>query len=893
MSREPLESTLPDLRELHLLRESIVKLRTMGLTSMISPPPDAFEEAGDEVEDALVCLALSDTGGVNIHPLGGAPSLDTTLRILRDKIADSVTRCAFTQGSQSTHVRILWLARAMQALLTQMPLTESAFHAITISYYCILFELRLPRPGGALGTARASSDAPPSSFVTSECLRALALLRDCFTATANYAQTLLETARRLDHLEAIRPQVGDAWSDCETRRVLKCMQARLSRLEARSAIRRHPESSFAMLDRSALMTSIRDQLTPLIAGIRSALQQLEFLDSGIRSEEQKREGMADASPSRSDSRYRLEAHEFAIDAIRRPNTRELGNLYALVDRSTSNPDLFFSALEAISGLRVTADGVHSITEVCRPFISQSLYKEMTRADSPNSICDYHDLAFAARTFSLWKPDPNDPDIGRALNLLFRGFTNDGRWPLGDPIRTDVNGHGLYVLTGEVIRSLAGIVRGRPGHFSVQDALVLSRRALAYYTRTKTSFGWRHEHRTSNNASGHRRGCLWVSAIHLIGLRSLHTMLDSVINYHVLDDFTVQKFSATDNRLTLDAIMWPDYGISQLRIQLEPQDSPHAASASLQPTSLPSSPARQTIADVACDMLSHLTGPQSSTFSAVLYGPPGTGKTTFLEALAKSAGVPLVEITPSDLVVGGEAGVERRARTVFDALRLLTDVAISFDEFDPVLRRRDDKSESARSTYSFLTASMLPKLKTLYTAAKQQRIVYCLLTNKIATLDGAAIRGGRLDVHIGAYLPDPISRVGRCVDIVSRGAGRVPNEWLVEILRCASRAAKKPMDTLGRAWSIGKALHFCNSTTAGEIERLLQVSSRDAENDKIDGEGDFVVYDGVTREILRRWDESFTRLASQATTEAVHDALPECCSFYNELVGGKISFSKQG
>jgi SpoVK/Ycf46/Vps4 family AAA+-type ATPase len=148
-------------------------------------------------------------------------------------------------------------------------------------------------------------------------------------------------------------------------------------------------------------------------------------------------------------------------------------------------------------------------------------------------------------------------------------------------------------------------------------------------------------------------------------------------------------------------------------------------------------------------------------SIVLHGPPGTGKTTLIEALACACGVQLVEVTPSDIVIGGVDVIEARARAVFTALSLLTRVVIIFDEFEPVLEdRKAQEKNSRQDVFSFVTPGMLPKLKALYEAAKKRGVAYALVTNLIWKLDSAAIREGRFDRKVGVYPPDLLSRVGR-------------------------------------------------------------------------------------------------------------------------------------
>jgi ATPase family protein associated with various cellular activities (AAA) len=244
-------------------------------------------------------------------------------------------------------------------------------------------------------------------------------------------------------------------------------------------------------------------------------------------------------------------------------------------------------------------------------------------------------------------------------------------------------------------------------------------------------GWTHD-RPRHPVQAYR----WTSALAVLALERISRMLDKRINTRVLRHFAVV---AAERRppeaLKLNDLCYADFGI-----------------ASCAPTEIavPGNH-RQSVASFLERMHAHVLGIGSipgygkSCYSLILFGPPGTGKTTLVEAVAASSKADLVQITPSDFLLEGEAFVERRARLVFRALSCLTRCVILFDEFEQILRSRDqDLGGDKRSVFSFLTPGMLPKLKELNNSASKRRTVYCLITNHIGSLDNAAMRAGRFD-----------------------------------------------------------------------------------------------------------------------------------------------------
>lgn len=144
-------------------------------------------------------------------------------------------------------------------------------------------------------------------------------------------------------------------------------------------------------------------------------------------------------------------------------------------------------------------------------------------------------------------------------------------------------------------------------------------------------------------------------------------------------------------------------------------------------------------------------------SMLLYGPPGTGKTSVAEDIATALKWPLLTITPSDFVAGGESAIELRAKEIFTALNEQRRVVILLDEIDRLILDRDAPAYASQSDmFQVLTPGMLPKLKDLRSKAS---CIFIIATNYKERIDPAAVRPGRIDEHYLIGLPSFLSRKG--------------------------------------------------------------------------------------------------------------------------------------
>lgn len=238
---------------------------------------------------------------------------------------------------------------------------------------------------------------------------------------------------------------------------------------------------------------------------------------------------------------------------------------------------------------------------------------------------------------------------------------------------------------------------------------------------------------------------YTTALALLALNRLCRMIDAYVNTRVLSYFRVRHPKAIET--SLDDCVYSDYGLASLpqgfRKNYESNPEAFGKSVALILEDMRGGVSRLASSDSVCSM--------------ILFGPPGTGKSTLPRALAKSADVPFVEITPGDLLVEGEPLVEMRSEDVFKALSFLRHCVVLFDEFDQIIQRRSNTTNS--NIFSFTTSTNLTRFADLRESFKENHSVFILSTNRISQLDDAAIRKGRFDVKMGIYHPDLISVAG--------------------------------------------------------------------------------------------------------------------------------------
>lgn len=770
-----LEAHLSELRALDDLRLLSGKQRDRGGRKGDDKAPIALVELlKDEKDLPTRALGLRVLREVNRD--GDAEIVAVVDDGLKD-LAEQISRGALERDSCS----VVLAARALRAFAASPKFALSA--ASMTCWYWIVRELySVTGPEWAVGGARAGSKGWVTAYTTAQCVLAVHELAAALDCTAEYFRAVKAFEERRELFE--NASVPAKWRMVERKRWKRSRSITLGLLSGRASI----DLEGGGLKDAPSVAKLNERLKTLMCDVESGVSQSHKSAGDFRTEEQgkvkkeeerikkkwrdagkeeSREATEETQKASKDFVQSEAGHRNALDALERGKIRAKEALDAAEKEDWTALAHQFS---------LAAESVRSGMSAVYRYLSQVIDTQMSasnRQDLRRMSVD--ELAFAARAYFCYQA-PTAIEcrrMGSVVRCLMERVAPDGTI---DALRPYHAADGVDFLPHdvEVLSALAELVRFSRHAISFDFAAKLftdlMERRVKDPTSPKRLRGWR-AHRNRPGASLEVDFSATAEAVD--AMSAINSMLDDGINDIVLEHFSVKE---EPGEVGLDQLFYPDFG---LHYRLEAERKRRVDKGERV--------GRETVALTMLKMRAHISrGGKPGLHSLVLHGPAGTGKTTLVEALAKSCGVAMVEVTPSDIAKAGEAAIEQRARTVFAALALLTRVVILFDEFDPVLKRRDAGTASAFNIFSFLTPGMLPKLKELSDRAKDRSVAYVLITNLVGTLDEAAIRSGRFDEKVGVYPPDPLSRLGqlalRCGPEADRGPPGLNLERLLEVVQ---------------------------------------------------------------------------------------------------------------
>jgi hypothetical protein len=740
-----LSEQLPSIVRLDDLRSAALKLRKDGMSSLASIKDNMVLPHEDDgaLDDQKESFWQGSNGRIeasllvrvqNKHKQGSAqPRLVSHVRDLQ--LVDHLL------SRKADEIPVMLAARAMQTVIAS---PEHTFSRTTLlCYYRIIRELYVAdSPDWNAGGAKAGASGEVSAYVTAECVRAVLMLARSIGKTADFFRRTAEFRNHVGRLDSRR--IPSEWKNVECERAALEWYVSAAHGAAHLAFDLSLPQPVGRFDYKCIQTYFEALQSELATGFVASAAEFNTAKKDIeeaRHLESLRESKAVIDRSESAHRLALKVITDAAD-----KAEEGSRLF----RDTADPLANLARLADL--FKTIAQEVRKLLDPAKRYIASVLDHELTAASQEKPLWDARELAFAAGAYGALTEWRHDERLVRAARLLINAPSEDGLFPRGRPFHSMPNGLRWHTLQFEVCRALCELLQ----HVDVPISPETAEQLLVPFDNLRPDIttggqkvcGWHMEDPPSP-----RRPTLWVSALAVLALDKFVRMLDRKINKLVLAHFSKKKPEEID--LGLEQLLYPDHGRRFIAPARDSHNDEEDEPISREPVGITLQRMRAHILEA------QLPKTYKSVFSGVFFGPPGTGKTTLLEALAKSSNVTLVEISPSDIAKSGEAALEAHARATFRALSTLTRVVIIFDEFEPVLWKRDsgEKREDL-DIYKFLTPGMLPKLAQLYAAAQRKRVAYGLMTNHIERIDDAAIRRGRFDHHVGIYMPDPVSRAGR-------------------------------------------------------------------------------------------------------------------------------------
>ncbi|GLT55646.1 hypothetical protein SLA2020_287490 [Shorea laevis] len=196
---------------------------------------------------------------------------------------------------------------------------------------------------------------------------------------------------------------------------------------------------------------------------------------------------------------------------------------------------------------------------------------------------------------------------------------------------------------------------------------------------------------------------------------------------------------------------------------------------------------------------------------LLYGPPGCGKTLIAKAVANESGANFIHIKGPELLQKYLGESEKAVRTLFSRARTCSPCILFFDEVDSLTLKRGD-------TFHKHGDKVLNQLLIeLDGADKRQGVFVIGATNRIDSMDPAALRPGRFGQHL--YVPLPNSE--------ERGV----------ILKALGR--NKPIDASVDLRAIGQ-MKDCENFSGADLSALMNEAAMLALEERLFSEGNGLV-----------------------------------------------------
>ena len=615
------------------------------------------------------------------------------------------------------------------------------------------------------------------------------------------------------------------------------------------------------------------------------------LDRGMRWEQEEKENKLNRTAT---------SHRFAMKVIEDAIVNAHGLLEIVRGEDTTKPSPEIGA--ALDGLRKDfyriKRRVHRVLEPSKQYLKWVINRELAASDS---TFDAGELVFAATSYGAINDWRVDGKLTRACDKLVAALPDSGRLATKRPFQAHESGRRSIPIGCEMSRALANLLQrtghdfdadfvGRMLHIFEDSAI-----ELPESTATERLLGWNFD-----GAPHPDRPAVWVTAISTIALDRIVRMLNRRINEIVLPHFDVTNYERPHTNLELHDLIYADSALVHYHLQNTGRST---TAVNLQ---------KMRAHILRASLPSYYLKSDLRSFSAIFYGPPGTGKTTLAESLALSSKVPLVKLSPSDLILQGHDFIEGRAHDVFEAISMLTRCVIIFDEFEPVIetrRKPKPKISAVNATTtplefdtaqmsaaiqrfsqrddpktSFVFGGMLPKFGKLYDAAEKQSLVYCLGTNYPGRIDDAAKRKGRFDQKIPIYKPDILSRAGTLLFRLSQVRSlpdNPPEEFCKRFIETLSVTINEPADQIAKFFTLKKdkdgkkvasgVLAYILGEKGARLPGELLVKSRDTKLKELKDDLENAELDPIEKEKEQRtwfvnYEESYLK-ASENTSES--------------------------